>query len=62
MADLTRDDVLATIGGDLYRERVGRGLCICCGESPEDCPFLVPSSAVDEDYGDDRIDPTRWNL
>ncbi len=68
---LTRDDVLAEIGGDLYRERVGSGLCICCGESEEHCRYGVdesvdaddiPSSAYDEDYGDDSIDGDRWNL
>jgi hypothetical protein len=37
MKDVTlkaeREARILEVGGDLYRERVGRGLCVCCGET-----------------------------
>lgn len=28
-----REARILVVGGDLYRERAGRGLCVCCGQT-----------------------------
>ena len=31
--DEIREARILEVGGDLYRERSGRGLCVCCGQT-----------------------------